>query len=114
MTISSRCAPLALVLLSACGAPEPCATPHKDWPTAVPASTVSDVITLDGDDLLRWNGQVISLQRLRGTLNEADAKGRSVVFSPAAGASCAAIEAIRLAMVQSLSCSQGRCIETRP
>ena len=114
MTIFFRLAPLALLLLTACGAPEACAPPHRDWPTAVPAGTASDAITLDADDLLRWNGQVISLQRLRGTLNEADAKARAVAFSPAPGASCAAVEAIRLAMVQSLSCGQGRCIETAP
>ena len=99
-----------VLLLAGCGGDPVCAPPHANW-TAT-AANAADTVSLDSVDTVRWNGTIISLERLRGTLIEADAKGHPVLLSRDPAASCAMVEKLRLSMEQSLSCGQGRCGES--
>ncbi|MBB5686529.1 hypothetical protein [Sphingobium boeckii] len=99
---------IALLLVSAC-AEKTCAAPRANWAKNEP---FDDVLALDKHDRILWNGQITSFERLRDTLNKADAQAHVVRLIPAAGTSCEMIEKVRLAMDRSLSCGQRRCLET--
>ena len=98
----------ALLLVSAC-AEKACTPPRADWSKS---GTPDDILALDTHDRILWNAQIISFERLRDTLNKADAEHHVVLLSPDAGTGCEMIEKVRLAMDRSLSCGQGRCMET--
>lgn len=107
---------LAPLALSACGGGTPCPGPRADWLAAsagkpVPAPADIDTIILDQHDRILWNGMIISHERLRDTLNLADAAARTVRLSPRPGATCPMIQKVRLAMDRSLACGMGRCLE---
>jgi len=97
------------LLLAGCGGDPVCAPPHGNWTAR--AENAADRLSLDSVDTVRWNGAIISLERLRDTLIKADAAGRPVLLTRDPAASCAMVEKVRLSMEQSLSCGQGHCGE---
>lgn len=105
-------AAVLLLALGACSGEKPCPAPAPHWQKVAAAD--SDIITLDAHDRILWNGEITSLERLRDTLNKADASGRSVALIPDPAASCGQIQTIRLAMERSLACPLGRCAEVPP
>ena len=100
--------PALLILFTGACAEQPCAPPRADW---VSSGKADDVLTIDSQDRTLWNGEIISFERLRDTLNKADAEAHVVRLAPVAGAGCEIIEKSRVAMERSLSCVQGRCME---
>jgi len=100
---------LILFAASACGGETPCPAPAAHWLRTAPAD--ADTLVVDRYDRIVWNGALTSQERLRDTLNKADAAGRTVSLVPQPGASCAKIQTVRLAMERSLSCGTGRCAE---
>ena len=101
-----------LFAVPACGGETPCPAPAAHWLRVAPAN--ADTIVVDRHDRIVWNGELTSQERLRDTLNKADATGRTVTLAPQPGASCTKIQTVRLAMERSLSCGTGRCAETAP
>lgn len=98
-----------LLAIAGCGGEAPCPPAAAQWLRSTPAG--ADTITLDQHDRITWNGQAISQERLRDTLNKADADGHIVNLVPLPGASCGKVQTIRLAMERSLACGMGRCAE---
>lgn len=103
-------------MLAACGGAAPCPGPRAEWIAAAaaapaPAPGAVDIVTLDAHDRILWNGALISEERLRNTLNLADARGRTVRLTPQPGATCPMIGRLRVAMDRALACGKGRCLE---
>jgi len=107
-----RVACLPLLLAASCAAEPPCDPPASHWLGTAPAD--AHTITVDRHDRIFWNGEIMSQQRLRNPLAQADAEGRTVKLVSAPGARCAMIEVVRLAMERSLSCRAGGCVEVAP
>ncbi len=108
---------LVPLTLSACSGGTPCPGPRADWIAAssgkpAPAPANTDTIILDQHDRILWNGTITSHERLRDTLNMADAAGHTVRLTPQPGATCPMIEKVRVAMDRSLACGMGRCLES--